>query len=404
MNFFSLMLQNPNLTRILPSTLLLGFFSALTFSSSSLAESEVVDYSKDQSWLCRSSAGSLGACDRNMTTTIVSANGSLAEEKWSENPKAPIDCFYVYPTVSLDKTGNSDMLAGPEEYSVIRQQFARFGSKCRTFAPLYRQITLTALRAGLGGGEAVAMDRGLGVNDVKAAWDYYLKNYNDGRGVVLVGHSQGSGVLTSLIKDEIEGKPIQEKIISAMLIGTNIQVPDGKKVGGTFKYMPLCTSGDQTQCIVTYASFRSTVKPPKNSLFGRSGKGTQSACTNPAQLANGTNELHAYLNTQEGVSTSSVAPLKWTKTQEKLETPFASVPGLLSAECVSHDGFSYLEMTVNADPSDPRADDISGDVIANGIVNAGWGLHLVDMNIAMGNLLTITEKQTAAHLNASNKR
>ncbi len=374
--------------------------STAVFSSFSVAETTSSDYSKDTSWLCRAGAEDLGACDKDMTTTIVSANGSLAEEKWTANPKAPIDCFYVYPTVSLDKTPNSDMMAGPEEYSVVRQQFARFGSKCRTFAPLYRQVTLTALRANLGGGQAMAADRALGLNDVKAAWDYYLKNYNNGRGVVLIGHSQGSGVLTALIKQEIEGKPVQEKIISAMLIGTNVQVPDGKNVGGTFKNMPLCSSGDQTQCVVTYASFRSTVKPPANSLFGRGGKGTHSACTNPAQLAGGTNELHAYLNTQAGVSTSSVAPLKWTKTQETLETPFASVPGLLSAECVTNDGFSYLEMTVHADPSDPRADDISGDVIANGEVNAGWGLHLVDMNIGMGNLLTIVDKQTAAYLSA----
>ena len=44
---------------------------------------------------------------------------------------APIDCFYVYPTVSLDQTGNSDMTAGPEEHGVILQQFARFSSVCR---------------------------------------------------------------------------------------------------------------------------------------------------------------------------------------------------------------------------------------------------------------------------------
>ena len=39
----------------------------------------------------------------------------------------------------------------------------------------------------------------LAYNDVLDAWNYYLKNDNGGRGVVLVGHSQGSGVLTQLI-------------------------------------------------------------------------------------------------------------------------------------------------------------------------------------------------------------
>ena len=84
------------------------------------------DYSKAETWLCR--PGRQDACAADLTTTVVAANGKLTEEKWSANPKAPIDCFYVYPTVSNDPTPNSDMNAGPEERSVIQHQFARFGS------------------------------------------------------------------------------------------------------------------------------------------------------------------------------------------------------------------------------------------------------------------------------------
>jgi hypothetical protein len=107
------------------------------------------DYSKAESWLCL--PGRHDACAVDLTATIVAANGKLTPEKWAANPKAPIDCFYVYPTVSNDQTGNSDMVAGPEELSVIRAQFARFGSQCRVYAPLYRQVTLTALRAFIAG-------------------------------------------------------------------------------------------------------------------------------------------------------------------------------------------------------------------------------------------------------------
>ena len=67
------------------------------------------------------------------------------------------------------------------------------------------------------------------------AWNHYLKNDNNGRGVVLIGHSQGSGVLSQLIRNEIDGKPIQSRIISALLLGTNVAVPKGKDVGGAFK-------------------------------------------------------------------------------------------------------------------------------------------------------------------------
>ena len=59
---------------------------------------------------------------------------------------APVaDCFYVYPTVSLDPGVNSDLQPGEEEVRTVVGQFARFRTACRTFAPLYRQMTLTAL-------------------------------------------------------------------------------------------------------------------------------------------------------------------------------------------------------------------------------------------------------------------
>ncbi|HIG43367.1 MAG TPA: DUF3089 domain-containing protein, partial [Gammaproteobacteria bacterium] len=161
-----------------------------------------VDYADKESWLCRPDF--MNACDTNLDTTIVAADGSLTVEPYVPHKNPPVDCFYVYPTVSNDPTGNSDMVAGPEEMTVIHAQFARFGAVCRTFAPLYRQVTLTALRAGFSD-KPIQSDRALGYQDVVDAWRYYLKHDNDGRGVVLIGHSQGSGVLTGLIASEIDG-------------------------------------------------------------------------------------------------------------------------------------------------------------------------------------------------------
>ena len=59
-------------------------------------------------------------------------DGTTTREAFTANPSPPIDCFYVYPTVSMDPPPNSDMTAGNEERNVIRQQFARFRSQCRT--------------------------------------------------------------------------------------------------------------------------------------------------------------------------------------------------------------------------------------------------------------------------------
>jgi hypothetical protein len=84
--------------------------------------------------------------------------------------------------------------------------------------------------------------------------------------------------------------------------------------------------------------------------------------------------------------------------ERKVTTPFVSVPGLLSAQCVSNDAGTYLAVHVNADPNDPRTDDIVGDVVVNHQVLKDWGLHLIDANLAMGNLVELVRAQSTAYL------
>ena len=358
------------------------------------------DYADPKSWLCR--PGQTGsACDIDHTTTVVAANGTLTKETWKANPNAPIDCFYVYPTVSTDPTPNSDMTADPAETNVIKQQFARFASQCRPYAPLYRQITLAGLRRVLaGGGGGASLVSGVQYDDVHDAFTYYLQHDNKGRGFVLVAHSQGSFILAELIRKEIDGKPVQSRMVSAILLGTVIGVPKGKDVGGSFQHVPLCRARSQTGCVLTYASFRSTVPPPANTLFGKvPDAGMEAACTNPAALGGGSGELHAYLD-KSGRTITATTPMKpWVVPEQPIETPWVSVPGLLTAKCTSNDNASgYLEVTVNGIPSDPRVDDIVGDIGVGPNVLANWGLHLVDVNLAMGNLVDIVGQESKAYL------
>ena len=105
------------------------------------------DYADARNWLCR--PGQQDACVVDLTTTVVSADGKLRREEWKANPNPPIDCFYVYPTVSMDQGGNSDMNPGAEEKSVAAAQAARFNAQCRVYAPMYRQITIGGLMRGL---------------------------------------------------------------------------------------------------------------------------------------------------------------------------------------------------------------------------------------------------------------
>jgi hypothetical protein len=356
------------------------------------------NYADTKSWLCR--PGGHDACDVDLTTTIVTAQGKLTRETWKPDPNAPVDCFYVYPTVSTDPTPSSDMTADPAELNVIRQQFARFTSKCRPYAPLYRQVTLAGLRRMMAGGAAGgALDRGLQYDDVKDAWNYYLEHDNNGRGFVLVAHSQGSFILARLVREEIDGKPVQSRMLSAILAGTTLSVPRGQDVGGTFQHVPLCRASSQTGCVITYASYRSNVPPPSNTLFGKvAGQDLVAACTNPAALMGGEGELHSYLSTNGSTITATNPPKPWVSPEKPVTTPWVSVPGLLTARCATNDNANYLEVTVHGVPSDPRVDDIIGDISAGGQVQANWGLHLVDMNLAMGNLVEIVGRQSKAWL------
>jgi hypothetical protein len=116
---------------------------------------------------------------------------------------------------------------------------------------------------------------------------------------VLIGHSQGASILTELIRHEVEGTPIQSRIVSALLLGVpgGILVPRERDVGGTFAQMPLCRAATETGCVVAYSAFRNTAPPTATTRFGRSADATVvAACTNPAALGGGEAALDGYFD------------------------------------------------------------------------------------------------------------
>ncbi|HWD27833.1 MAG TPA: DUF3089 domain-containing protein [Rhizomicrobium sp.] len=356
------------------------------------------DYARADNWLCL--PGHEDACASDQDTTVVKANGTLTAEKFHPAKNPPIDCFYVYPTVSRDRGVVSDMDAGPEELGVVAQQFARFADVCKTYAPLYRQYTLTSLFARQTGKPmALPPDPAVGYHDVVDAWNYYLANYNHGRGVVLIGHSQGSGVLTRLIKEEIDPKPVRKQLVVAILGGTRLGVPAGKDAGGDFQNVPLCHDAKTPGCVIAFASFRANSPPPPDTLFGKvATAGWEAACVNPAALGGGSGDVHAYLTAYRANIAGSDAPQPAWATGKTVDTPFVSVPGLLTAQCGRNENGTYLGITVHGDPADPRTDDIPGDVAIGGNVLKQWGLHLIDMNLFMGNFQDIVRSETRAYL------
>ncbi|OLF71353.1 lysophospholipase [Maricaulis sp. W15] len=353
------------------------------------------DYDAAENWLCR--PGREDACTIDLDTTIVEADGSMHVEPFVAAEDPGVDCFYVYPTVSNDLTPNSDMVANDEENRVIAAQFARFGEVCRTFAPMYRQVTLTALRSMMAG-QPVAADGVTAYLDVQTAFAHYMEHDNNGRPYVLIGHSQGARMLEQLVARVVDGEAIQNNMLSAMLIGYNIAVPPGQPVGGSFQAVPPCRADEETGCFIGYVSFRSDAPPPEASRFGKlPDPAVEVACTNPGDLAgNSDAPLVAYLATN-GVFTSSVEAGPWVEGGAPISTDFVRVPGMITGQCQNNEHGSYYAITVHGDPSDPRTDDIVGDVVANGVILADWGLHLLDVGIAQGDLIDLVSSQAAAH-------
>jgi hypothetical protein len=337
-------------------------------------------YAGGENWLCRPDTDDV--CDASLDATIVNADGSIEVEAHEVAADPPVDCFYVYPTVSADPQVSADLETGGEEERAVLNQAARFSSLCRVFAPVYRQITVAGL------GDVAGEDaRELAYGDVVDAWKQYVSTDNEGRGVVLIGHSQGAGHLKRLISEEIDGRPeLADRLVSALLLGSTVAVPDGEDVGGEFDEVPICTDDGQAGCVVSYATFRATDPPPATSIFGEADGAARAACTNPAALGGGGGTLVPYFQSATAESFSPGAP-----DVPDIETDWVTYRDFLTAECVREGDFDYLELTIEADRSDPRTDDIGGDLTPE------WGLHIVDANVAMGNLLDVVEAQIATY-------
>ncbi len=333
-------------------------------------------YSVDSRWLCRPDLDDV--CDEDYDVTVIQADGSRTVDEFTPAEDPPVDCFYAYPTAAFDEAGNADIddADNRAEERVAANQLARFGEACRVYAPLYRQATLGAI---LG---AQQPDRDLAYDDVVDSFRHYLGQWNEGRPFVLIGHSQGSGLLSRMIADEIdEDAELRAQMVSALLIGIGVNTPPGEDVGGDFQNVPACRTSGQTGCVISFASYRATPDGVVDGFFGEHNDSGNPICANPAALEGGpatVAPLFAADNTMQAAAGG-----------EPVETPWVRYPGLATVECVTNDTHTYLAVTVNGDPDDPRIDDVGGDFLA------GWGLHIIDMNLTIDDLVQVVADQTA---------
>jgi hypothetical protein len=322
-------------------------------------------------WLCRPGA-SPDPCAAPLTATAVPASGDRSTQRAQDDTASKFDCFYVYPTVSTEKSANADLAVQPAETDAAVVQASRFSSVCRVWAPMYRQITIASLFAPKPGAGTIAYD------SVLAAWKDYLAHDNDGRPVVFIGHSQGSAMLIQLLAKQVDPNPkLRARTLLAILPGGNVTVPTGKTFGATFHHLPLCTAATKTGCVIAYSTFPD--QPPAGSLFGRPGQGVslqsdqtaraglQVACVNPAAIGGGTADLDPYFLTAISTPPPPAVASLWV-----------TYPDLYSASCQHAGGATWLQVdTLSA----------GGRPVVTESLGPAWGFHVDDVNLALGNLV-----------------
>lgn len=334
-------------------------------------------------WLCKPGQHP-DPCTPGLATTVYSPAlqpGAVIHPRSPRSPK--IDCFYVYPTVSNQKGPLANLHIDPEERSIALFQAARYSQLCRVFSPMYRQVTVPALQSG--NTESPAQ-LAVPLGDVRRAFADYLRHDNHGRGFVLIGHSQGSFVLRQLIAKDVDRMPaVRARMLSAILLGGNVLVRHGRPAGGDFQHVPACRRASELGCVIAYSTYDQP--PPLNSLFGRTTvAGDQVLCVNPAALVGDSTVDPIFPSAPFAPGTLIAAGISLLKiTQPMPPTVWSSEPGAYSARCSSAGGANVLQLTA-----------LGGAQVATPSPDASWGLHLLDANIELGNLLTLVGREAAA--------
>ena len=324
-------------------------------------------------WLCKPGTAN-DPCESKLDIARYSPDGQLLGGDDPKPARRRIDCFYVYPTVSGQQTPAANRRIDPELRSIATWQAARYSGTCRVFAPVYRQVTLAGLAS------AKPADWKRAYRDVRAAWRRYLERHNHGRGVVLIGHSQGTFHLRKLIAKEIEPRARQRRrIVSALLLGGNAATTD-------FERFRPCRAGSRFGCIVAFSTFNGPVPP--DARFGRGG---DVICTNPAALGGGAATIDAVFPHEPfapGTAIAAAIAAVGYPVPESSAT-WLAFPGAFTGRCVNEGGASVLQVT--GAPAAPAL---------NPVPLPTWGLHLVDANIALGNLEALVRRQAAAYRRA----
>ena len=168
-----------------------------------------------------------------------------------------VDVFFLHPTTYMgkfkgDQPWNGDVmneeLSIKTDNSAIKYQASIFNAAGKVYAPRYRQAHLQSYFE-KNAAKQVDQAFALAYMDVKKAFEYYLEHYNNGRPIIIASHSQGTTHSMQLMKEFFDGKPLQDQLVVAYLVG----MPVTKDY---FENIPACATSTQTGCICAWQTFK----------------------------------------------------------------------------------------------------------------------------------------------------
>ncbi|MEP6615333.1 MAG: DUF3089 domain-containing protein [Ginsengibacter sp.] len=165
------------------------------------------------------------------------------------------DVFFIHPTTYTDVVmpmgWNADIsnekVNRRTDKGTILYQASVFNSHCRVFAPRYRQASIRAFFTNDKKVSDAAFD--IAYADVKAAFEYYLKHYNNGRPIIIASHSQGTLHAGRLLKEFFEGKALQKQLVCAYLVGMPV-------FENYFTQLQPCSDSASTGCFISWRTFQ----------------------------------------------------------------------------------------------------------------------------------------------------
>lgn len=170
------------------------------------------------------------------------------------------DVFFIYPTTYTDSKMpmgwnadiNDEKLNRKTDNSTILYQASVFNKYCRVYAPRYRQANLAAFYSA---GDSAKISLDLAYQDVKSAFEYYLKNLNKGRPIIVASHSQGTLHAARLLKEFFEGKPLQHQLVCAYIVGLPVFTD-------YFSTLNPCEDSTSTGCFIGWRTFEDGYDAP----------------------------------------------------------------------------------------------------------------------------------------------